>query len=127
MANPIGWVEIPVTDMDRAIQFYNTVMGWNIQVSQFGEILMGWLPNDPENKGGSSGALLKNENYVPSSINGPLVYFSCANVQNWLDKVEGAGGTIIQGKKQISPEHGFMALITDTEGNRIAFHSNEKT
>lgn len=33
------------------------------------------------------------------------------------------GGKILQGKKQISEEYGFMAVITDSEGNRVALHS----
>ena len=41
-----------------------------------------------------------------------------------LDKVEGAGGKIMIPKTEISKEYGFMAVITDTEGNRIAFHSS---
>jgi predicted enzyme related to lactoylglutathione lyase len=126
MANPIGWVEIPVTDMDRAIQFYNAVMGWDIQATPMGGVTMGWFPFDQEDTTGASGALLLNENYIPSKTDGPVVYFSCASVQNWLDNVEPAGGSIMQGKTQISPEHGYMALIIDSEGNRIAFHSNEK-
>jgi len=44
-------------------------------------------------------------------------------VQNILDKVEAAGGNILVPKTEISPEHGYMAVILDTEGNRIALHA----
>ena len=40
-----------------------------------------------------------------------------------LNRVETAGGTIVLGKKQISPEIGYFAIIVDTEGNRIYLHS----
>ncbi|MGI8952138.1 MAG: hypothetical protein ACR2FN_11200 [Chitinophagaceae bacterium] len=40
-----------------------------------------------------------------------------------MNKVEEAGGKIIVPKTEISPEYGFMAVIIDTEGNRIALHS----
>jgi uncharacterized protein len=40
-----------------------------------------------------------------------------------LDKVEAAGGKIVVPKTEISPEHGYMAVFLDTEGNRIALHS----
>jgi len=44
-------------------------------------------------------------------------------VQLILDKVEAAGGKITLPKTLISPENGFMAIIIDTEGNRIGLHS----
>jgi predicted enzyme related to lactoylglutathione lyase len=34
-----------------------------------------------------------------------------------------AGGKIVAPKTEISPEHGYMALFIDTEGNRVALHS----
>jgi predicted enzyme related to lactoylglutathione lyase len=37
--------------------------------------------------------------------------------------VAGAGGQIIQPKTQISEAIGFMGIILDSEGNRIALHS----
>ena len=47
------------------------------------------------------------------------------DVQIELDRVEDAGGTIHRPKTQISEEHGYMGVIIDTEGNRIALHSKE--
>ena len=35
----------------------------------------------------------------------------------------GAGGEVLQTKKPISEEHGFMALFLDSEGNRIPLNS----
>jgi len=40
-----------------------------------------------------------------------------------LNRVEQAGGKIVAGKKQISPEIGYVAIFVDTEGNRIYLHS----
>jgi len=42
-----------------------------------------------------------------------------------LDRIEKAGGKIIQPKTQISPEYGYMGVFLDTEGNRIALHSQK--
>jgi len=47
----------------------------------------------------------------------------CDDVKNELDRVEAAGGQIYQPKTQISPEHGFMSVFIDTEGNMVALHS----
>jgi predicted enzyme related to lactoylglutathione lyase len=40
-----------------------------------------------------------------------------------LDKVERSGGKTIQKKTIITDEYGYMAIIEDTEGNRITLHS----
>ena len=123
--NPIGWIEIPVLDLSRAAKFYETVFQIEIQKVQFGTLLMGWLPSHEE-AAGASGALVQFEAaYKPSSEFGPLVYFSSADVNDELGRVEDAGGKVLQAKTQISEEVGFMALVSDTEGNRIAIHSNK--
>lgn len=67
--------------------------------------------------------LVPHEMYSPSSTEGPLIYFSCKDVVNELSRVEAAHGEILRPKSEIGDGHGFMALIKDTEGNRIALHS----
>jgi len=61
--------------------------------------------------------------YKPSETHGPLIYFSCKDLNDELQRVEDAGGKIVQAKTQISEDIGYMALLIDTEGNRIALHS----
>lgn len=123
--NVIGWVEIPVTDMDRAKAFYEVVFDFEIQVYPMGELIMGWFPF-AQGKEGASGSLVKHPDaYRPSDTHGTVVYFSSTDVQNELDRVETAGGSIIQPKTQISEEIGYMAVLRDSEGNRIALHSRK--
>lgn len=119
--NMVGWFEIPVSDMDRAKAFYEAVFKVDIQIVDFGGMLMGWFPYE-EGKEGAAGTLIKQDTYIPSQ-EGTLVYFICEDVQNELDRIEAAGGKLYQPKTQISPEHGFMAAFIDTEGNRVALHS----
>jgi predicted enzyme related to lactoylglutathione lyase len=45
------------------------------------------------------------------------------DVQIFLDRVEAAGGKITVPKMEISPEYGDMAVLIDTEGNRVALHN----
>ena len=120
--NMVGWFEIPVEDMERARKFYEEVFDISISVHDLGGIIMGWFPG-VQGKTGSSGSLVKHEMYVPSDTAGPLLYFSCKDLAMELSKVTNAGGSIIQQKKEIGGGHGFMALLKDTEGNRIALHS----
>ena len=121
--NTVGWFEIPVNDMDRAKKFYETVFDIKVSVQDFNGTLMGWLPSNGDVYG-STGTLIKDKNYEPSD-KGTLVYFSCVDLQDELDRVVAAGGEIRQGRTEISPEHGNMAVIIDSEGNRIALHSKQ--
>ncbi len=119
--NPFVWIEIPVTNMERAIAFYEKVLDVQIQPVEFGGLKMGWFPNAGDAHG-ATGTLIEQESYVPSH-EGTMVYFFSENVQNELDRIEAAGGKILHPKTQISEEHGYMAVFEDSEGNRVALHS----
>ena len=121
--NTVNWFEIAVTDMDRATAFYEKVFDIKIKVQDFGGVQMGFFP-DHGDAHGAPGSLMKHESYVPSE-KGSLVYFACKDLQIELDRVEAAGGSIVRPKSQISPEHGYMGVIIDSEGNRIALHSKQ--
>ena len=118
----VGWFEIPVTDMERAKHFYEKVFEITISVHDLGGFIMGWFPVSEE-RSVATGSLVKHETYQPSDTHGTLVYFSCSDVQNELDRVDNYGGSILKPKTEIGGGHGFMALVKDTEGNRIALHS----
>lgn len=118
----VGWFEVPVTDMERAKKYYEIVFGIEISIHDMGGVIMGWFPNDT-GKGGAQGSLVKHEQYIPSITHGTVVYFSCKDLANELGRVEAAGGEILQPKTEIGAGHGFMALMKDSEGNRIALHS----
>ena len=121
MKNLINWFEIPVSDMDRAAAFYSKLYGEPIDVQDFGGMLMGMLPM--ESQEGVGGGLVKHETYIPSH-HGSLVYLNGNDdLSVMLGRVESAGGKILRGKTQISPEIGYMAVFEDSEGNRIALHS----
>jgi len=120
--NPFAWIEIPVTDMKRAAAFYGAVLECKIDIVEFGGILMGWFPSEGPEAPGATGSLIQQESYVPSH-HGTLVYFSCPDVAHPLSRVEAAGGKVLQPKTMISEEHGYMGVMEDCEGNRVAFHS----
>lgn len=119
----IGWFEIPATNLERAQKFYETILGITMIPLDLDNIQMRMFPvDDPSAVGG---ALCYSEGfYHPSLTDGPLLYLNAnPDVQAVLDRVEAAGGKVLVPKTQISPEYGYMAVIRDSEGNRIAFHS----
>ena len=115
-----NWLEIPVSDFERAKTFYNSIFDIDIQVNDFGNFKMGVFPHAT-----SGCAICKGEQYNPGP-NGPIPYLVVdPDLTNVLNKIEKAGGKVLQNKKQISSEHGFMALFNDTEGNKLALWSNK--
>jgi predicted enzyme related to lactoylglutathione lyase len=122
--NVVGWFEIPVTDMDRAIIFYQTVFDITLSRHLLGALDMAWFPA-AENGAGTSGSLVHNERAYKPSMDGVLIYFTAfsGDLSIELGKVENAGGKILLPKTKISDEVGYMALFSDSEGNRIALHS----
>ncbi|QQR77229.1 MAG: VOC family protein [Candidatus Moraniibacteriota bacterium] len=120
--NAVGWFEIPVVDMERAMKFYETVLEVTLSRNQVGEIDMAWFQMT-DGKGAAGSLVFHKEWYKPSA-EGVLVYFTAysGDLSNELSRVEMAGGKILAPKKAIG-EYGFMALVLDTEGNRIALHS----
>ena len=124
MDNAISWFEIPATDIDREQQFYETVFQIKMQPMDFQQTKMRMFPIDDPMKG-IGGTLIDSGGFhKPSSTDGPLIYLNGnPDVKIFLDRVEAAGGKIMVPKTEISPEYGYMAVFTDTEGNRIALHS----
>lgn len=120
--NPVVWFEIYVQDMRRAKTFYETVLGVELtkMESPQPELEMLAFPMDMEG-GGASGALAKVKG-CPSGGMGTLVYFSCDDCENEASRVEAAGGKISKPKMAIG-QYGFIALVSDTEGNMIGLHS----
>lgn len=120
--NTVGWFEIPVTDMQRAKAFYETVLEIELSLNQMGPIEMAWFPWDHE-ASGAAGSLCKGEGYEPCH-KGSLVYLNVPEVEAFLASVVEAGGKELMPKTSIG-EHGFCGQFEDTEGNRIACHSRE--
>ena len=120
MEDIIGWFEIPVSDLVRSKEFYNTIFDIELIDGGFGDEDMAMFPSDMENV---SGALVMGENRHPNS-NGVLIYFKGGkDLDNILIKVEQAGGKIIIPKTLIMPEAGYFGIFSDTEGNTIGIHS----
>ena len=124
MQNAISWFEIPTTDINRAQKFYEAIFDMTMMPMDFPNIKMRMFPLD-DMMTQVGGALVDSGGFhKASATDGPLIYLNAnPDVQNVLDRVEAAGGKIMVPKTEISPEHGFMAVFTDTEGNRIGLHS----
>ena len=120
--NPVGWFEIPVTDMTRAKAFYEHVLGLRLELHDLGPLQMAWFPMR-NGEYGSSGSLVKNEAYAPAHA-GTLVYFTCPDIDTALQRVAEQGGKVLRPRTSIG-EYGFVGHFEDSEGNRVAVHSRK--
>ncbi|WP_047049560.1 VOC family protein [Vibrio mexicanus] len=121
--NPVGWFEIYIDDIERAKAFYEAV--FEVTLDKINDeakngVEMWAFPSSMEEYG-ASGALAKMDG-VSAGANSTLVYFSCQDCAQEESRVAGADGKVVHSKFSIGP-HGFISMVTDTEGNMIGLHS----
>jgi predicted enzyme related to lactoylglutathione lyase len=117
MNNPVFHFEIPVTDMERAIAFYEAVFGYTLTREVVDGYDMAFFPR-ADGQPGASGALARGDAYRPSH-DGPVIYFDVADIDAVLARASARGSRVLYPKKDIGAA-GFVAEIADSEGNRIA-------
>ncbi|PLK23932.1 hypothetical protein C0V72_06910 [Porphyrobacter sp. TH134] len=117
MSNPVVHFEIPVTDLDRAIAFYEGVFGYQLSRQNVDGYDMAFFPR-ADGAAGASGALAKGDVYRPSH-DGPVIYFDVPDIDAVLERATARGSKMLYPKKDIGAG-GFVAEIEDSEGNRIA-------
>ncbi len=116
----ISFFEIPATDFNRAISFYETVFGIELNRCECGEEKMAFFP-DPEN--GPRGAISLAKGFNPSP-DGILISFSVTNISEFLQNVVQAGGNVVIPSTAITAEGmGYFAVFIDSEGNKLGLHS----
>ena len=120
--NALNWFEIPATDLPRAKKFYETIFEIQMEEMEMPGMKYAMFPFAPMS-GKVAGGLAQSPMHVPGT-SGSIIYLNAnPDLQNVLDRVEKAGGKIEMPKTSIG-ENGFMAFFTDTEGNKMALHSN---
>jgi uncharacterized protein len=133
----IVWFEIPVTDLGRAIIFYTNVFGLKIERKKFGLIDYGFF--DPAETD-FAGCLARRDDLIPGNGNGTQFFFYVTDIHSAIERSIASGGKLIKGKSlirqadeagkmfvpktSIDNQSGYVAEITDSEGNRIALYAN---
>jgi uncharacterized protein len=120
--NAIGWFDLYVNDMERAVGFYEGVLLQKLEQlgDPTGETQMMSFPGDMTSYG-ASGALVKSEHSSPG-MGGTMLYFSVEDCLVEQSRVVTAGGKIVRPKFSIG-QFGWVSLCQDTEGNMVGFNS----
>ncbi|MDO6479231.1 VOC family protein [Shimia thalassica] len=120
--NAVGWFDIYVDNMDRAVAFYEAMLETKLEpiIDPTGESQMMSFPAEMSAYG-AGGALTKTPHAGPG-VGGTIVYFMVEDCAVQQQRAQEAGGTVIRPKFSIG-EFGWVLLCQDTEGNMIGFNS----
>ncbi|QBF33352.1 VOC family protein [Thalassococcus sp. S3] len=121
-SNAVGWFDMYVDELDRAVSFYETMLGTKLEPlsDPSGQSQMMSFPAEMSAYG-AGGALTKTSHAGPG-VGGTIVYFMVEDCAVQQERAEQAGGIVVRPKFSIG-EHGWVLLCQDTEGNMIGFNS----
>ena len=115
--NRAVWFDIPVADLDRAANFYRAVLGVGVTKDTYGDFSFCVI----EHNEGNGGCLVLNKEEIAAG--GVMLYLNAnGRIRDAVGKVVSNGGSVVHDTHAIGP-HGFRAVILDSEGNRVALHS----
>ena len=116
MEKLIAWMEIPATDIHRAVRFYNKIFGLSLEVNDYGTEKMACFLT-------GEGAISQAPGFKPSG-DGVLVSFGVGQkLDRCLETITASGGTIVQPKTKIEAEgRDYFAVFTDSEGNKVGLY-----
>lgn len=118
MKNVICWFDLPSADFDRAVKFYSQVLGQEVVVTEFMGQNLGMFAQAEV-----SGCIVPPGLPLQPSSSGTRIYFNCDGMlDETIARVEPAGGKVLQPRFSIG-EHGWIAIIQDTEGNQVGLWS----
>ena len=113
------WFDIPVRDLDRAIAFYSAVLAVEVKREVYPNFTIGLLPHGDDDV---AGCLFVSDEVKPST-DGILLYFNAdGRMEEAVTAAEKHGGRVLEPPHPIG-SFGFRAVVLDSEGNRIALHS----
>lgn len=122
---PLVWGEIPVSDMTRAIGFYQQHFGVSFKRDDMEG--MEYATLETEDAGAASIGLVKCDMSQPS-MQGSTVYLHFSQqLQPLVDKIAADDVTILLPVTPINDgECGYIALFVDSEGNKVGLWSKDK-
>jgi uncharacterized protein len=120
MSSVINWFDIPATNYERAVRFYESVLGTKLIQENMLGAQMAIFPAKP---GEATGAIMARAGVTPGA-SGTTIYLKAGrDLAVPLARVEAAGGKVVFPKTFIKEGFGYFAIMIDTEGNSVGLHS----
>jgi predicted enzyme related to lactoylglutathione lyase len=107
----VVWTELGVPDLARAQEYYGAVFGWTF--APFGDSFL--IASKPD------GTMVLGLDQVdgPAAGRHALVYVQVADLEVTLERVTAAGGEVLHGRRLISEEFGWYAVVADPWGLKL--------
>lgn len=106
LANPIVHIEIPVTDIEKAKEFYSKIFGWKIYEKSGFTLFETGTP--------IGGSFRKVDKVI---ADGCLFYIGVSDIKEKLEEIEKAGGKTLKKMIEIPGGEGWQATFKDVFGN----------
>ena len=112
----VNHVEIPVLDLKKAKEFYETIFDWKVDLES--------MPNYGlvELKDAASIGLFVVEKIPEHGVN---VVFEVEDINQMLTEIKKAGGKVKREKYEIAPEIGYSAQFQDCFDNEFGLFSRK--
>lgn len=122
--DPVVHFEMPYEDRQRMADFYTKAFGWKTEMlgAEMGDYVTAQTSETdekgfPKKPGMINGGFYKKGEDLALQI--PSVVVAVENIQDAMERVKQAGGTLIGEPMDIPGIGSFIALV-DTEGNRVS-------
>jgi len=120
MKNAVVWSEIAVSDLKRATAFYEKLLDGKLKHEAFGPFRIALFPYAQD---GVGGCLMQGEGYEPCA-KGTVTYLAATpGIDAALERARAAGAKVLMPKTALPGEAGYIAHVSDSEGNRVGLHA----
>jgi len=109
----ITHIDIPVSDMERAKEFYSELFGWQINEAPGFEGYPMW---QAPNKISGGGLAPRSDGFTQ-----PRSYVEVDSIDETLATVTAQGGSVVMERSPIS-ETSWWAIFTDPDGNAVGLY-----
>jgi len=108
--------DIPVDDVDKAVDFYKAVMGWKVEKYEgpgMGDMAYYLINTNPDKEDAVGGGIGKKAMPEQTLMN---YYRADDGLEAFNQRVKDKGGTVMMEKMAV-PGWGWMSVCMDPEGN----------
>lgn len=116
MRHFIHWFELPATDFDRAVRFYQHVFHVELKVEDFMADRIAVFPD-------GSGCVMASPRLQPAAQGSRIYLDGSPDIDTVLARVTAAGGQVLLPAMVLPDGNGSIGLFADSEGNVVGLHT----